>query len=92
MKKIILFSIIFFAVVSTGLGSSFLISKRSAEKVAERYTGEISPLRGHLVLFTGDTFTPCWRFSGEYANLMTGSTFDVYVSFLGEVQKAPGRN
>ena len=89
MKKSILYIIIFFAVVLAGLGSSFLISKRSAEKVAERYAGEIGPLKGHPILFTGDKFTPCWWFRGEYVNLMTGSTFDVYVSFLGNVQTGP---
>lgn len=56
------------------------------------YAAEIGPLKGHLILFAGDKFTPCWRFSGEYANRMTGSTFDVYVLFLGNVQTAPGRN
>ncbi len=89
MKKIILYSIILFAIVLTGLGASFLTSKRNAEKVAERYAGEISPLKGHLILFHDDKFEPYWLFKGEYVNLMAGSTFNVYVSFLGNIQTVP---
>jgi hypothetical protein len=89
MKKIIFNSIVFLAVVLAGLGFSFLISKRSAEKIRESYAGEVSKLKGHLILFNGDDFRPCWLFTGEYAKLMTGSTFDVYVSFLGNVQTEP---
>ena len=91
MKKITLCIIIFFAVVLAGLGSSFVISKRSAEEVKamKSYAAEIGPLKGHLILLTGDKFAPCWRFSGEFVNLMTGSTFNVYVSLLGNVQTLP---
>jgi hypothetical protein len=89
MKKIILYSIISFTVILAGLGSSFLIAKRSAEKVRESYAGEVSQLKCHLIIFHDGEFAPYWLFIGEYANLMTGATFDVYVSLLGNVQTVP---
>jgi hypothetical protein len=89
MKKTIIYSIVFLAIILTGLGSSFLISKKSAEKVRGSYAGEVSRLKGRMILFKGDDFRPCWLFTGEYVNLMTGSTFDVYVSFLGNIQAEP---
>jgi hypothetical protein len=90
MKKIILYSILFFAVVLAGLGTSYLIAKRSAEKIRESYAGEVSQLKGHLIIFHANKLVaPYWVFRGEYANLMTGATFDVYVSLLGNVQTVP---
>jgi len=98
MKKIILYSILFFAVVLAGLGSSFLIAKSRAEKVKESYIyagkvspGEVSQLKGYLMLFDNDKFAPCWLFTGEYVkvNVLTGAKFDVFVSLLGNVQRVP---
>lgn len=89
MKKIVIYNIVFLAIILAGLGSSFLISKRSAEKYRESYAGDVSRLKGRMILFKGDDFRPCWLFTGEYANLMTGSTFDVYVSFLGNIRTEP---
>lgn len=90
MKKIILCGILFFAVVLAGLESSFLVAKRSAEKIGESNAGEVSQLKGHLIIFHDNKFVaPYWLFKGEYANLMTGATFDVSVSLLGNVQTVP---
>ena len=91
MKRIILYSILFLAIVSAGLGLSFLLAKRSAEKIRESYRDEVSQLKSYLVIFHDNKFAPYWLFKGEYANLMTGATFDVYVSLLGNVT-VPSRN
>jgi uncharacterized protein YpmB len=89
MKKTIIYSIIILIIVLSLFGASFFISQQAAEKVKENYTGEVSKLKGQLILFKGEKFSPCWVFKGEYANQMTGATFDVYVSLLGTVKKGP---
>ena len=75
-------------VFTTGL-SSYLVAKNSANNVALAYEGSLSPLKGQLVLFGDDPLTPCWVFRAEYGNVITGATFDVYVSFFGKVLKKP---
>ena len=89
MKRTIVYCILFVAIVfSTGL-SSYLVAKNRAYNVAIAFEGSLSPLKGQLVIFGGDPLAPCWVFRGEYSNVMTGATFDVYVSFFGEVLKKP---
>jgi hypothetical protein len=68
---------------------SFLISQNTAEKIRKNLNNEVSHLKGQLVLFQNDSFNPCWVFRGEYALVMTGATFDVYVSLTGDVLKVP---
>lgn len=92
MKRTIIYCILFVAIVfSTGL-SSFLVAKNRADNVAIAFEGSLSPLKGQLVIFGDDPLFPCWVFRGEYSNVMTGATFDVYVSFFGKVLKKPGED
>lgn len=64
---------------------SFSISRKQANLVAERYRDIISPLKGELVLFIDGDFRPCWVFRGEPKELLSGSTYDVYVSLTGKI-------
>jgi hypothetical protein len=76
-------------------GSSFFsyaISKGRAQKVAESFPGSLSSMRTHLALYGVPELTPCWVFSAEYEDVLTGATFDVYVSLLGKVLKIPPKS
>lgn len=76
-------------VMAGGISLSYSVSKRRAQAIAEFSKGPISPLKGQLVLFIGDDFVPCWIFRGEYNDVMTGATFDVFVSLFGNVLIIP---
>jgi hypothetical protein len=71
---------------------SYIVAKRKALKVAASFKGNLSPFNSQLVLFGPPEITPSWAFRAEYSDLMTGSTFDVYVSLLGEVIKIPPKS
>ena len=89
MKKILLFCGSFLLIVIVGLLISYFIAKHSAEKITHEYKYSISPLKGQLVLFIDDSFSPCWVFRGEYENALTGVTFDVFVSIFGKIILVP---
>jgi hypothetical protein len=91
MKRIIIYILIFIIMISIFGISSFYIAKNRANDIALTFKGPLSPLKGELVLFGDDPIFPCWVFSGEYSNAITGAKFDVYVSFLGKVLKQPNR-
>lgn len=91
MKKIVIYSLTFIIIVLLGLGLSFWSAKKNADDIRMKFDGEVSNLKGRLVLFQGDDFSPCWVFRGEYIHMITGATFDVYVSLLGNVLKEPTR-
>ena len=78
-------------IVVAGVFLSYSVSKEQAEEVAQRHQGSVSPLKGQLVLFIGDDFSPCWVFRGEYEDALTGATFDVYVSVFGRIIRAPSK-
>ncbi len=65
--------------------TSYSCAKGKAEVVAQSCYYSISPLKAHLALFGNSELTPCWLFSAEYdqKGILSGSTFDVYVSFTG---------
>jgi hypothetical protein len=78
--------------IAGGSFISYAISKGRAQQVAESFSGPLSPLNTHLVLFGDPELTPCWVFIAEYENVITGATFDVYVSFFGKVLKIPPKS
>jgi len=89
MKKIIILFLIIFIIIGILLFLSYSIAKGRAEEVAKRFPGNLSPLKSHLVLSIGNDFKPCWIFQAEYNDLLTGSTFDVYITLFGKVFKKP---
>jgi hypothetical protein len=68
---------------------SYSSSKKVAQEVADSFPGELSPLKANIVLFGSSDLTPCWVFTAEYEDQLTGATFDVYVSLLGKPLKIP---
>ena len=89
MKKIMI-GILSLCVICFGsIAASYLIAKNKADMVAQSFLGNLSPMSAQLALFGGPELTPCWIFRAEYYDLMTGATFDVYVSLLGKVLKVP---
>ena len=89
MKRVIIYCVLLVAIVFTAGSISYFKAKTQADNVALAYQGPLSPLKGHLVIFGDYPLFPCWVFTGEYSNMMTGATFDVYVSFWGEVLQKP---
>ena len=89
MKKVILYFLILLLVVIIGMFCSYSVSKRRAEVVARNSHLPLSPLKGRLILFVGSEFHPCWIFMAEHQHLLTGGTFDIYVSLFGNVVNTP---
>jgi len=89
MKKILGIFLLIFLILACGLGASYKIAKGKAKKVVETFPGQLSPLNAQLALFNSSSFPPCWIFRAEYENLMTGATFDVYVSLSGRIIMIP---
>lgn len=89
MKKIIVSSVILILLLTIAICFSYVIAKNQAYYVAQDYQEQMSPLKGNLILFIDDTFSPCWIFRGEHKELLTG-TFDVYVTFFGNVINGEG--
>ena len=85
MKRIVIWLVLQSVFVLCLALASFLIAKKSADRVAFEFEVALSPLESRLILFGDDPWTPCWVFRWEYTNLITGATFDVYVSFTGKV-------
>lgn len=77
------------SIIAVVIFSSYLIAKQQAQKVAQSHPSSLSDFSTQLALFGSPELTPCWVFSADYAELMTGCTFDVYVSFYGKVLKVP---
>ena len=91
MKKIIIFCCLLFLIV---LGADFLSyagSKERAESVEPYYRALNSQLMGQLILFIGDVFSPYRISIGEHKYVLTGVTFDVYVSLFGRVLNDPSK-
>lgn len=85
-KRIIVSCSVLLLIIIGGGILSYSISKKRAECVVQKYPElSISPLKGRLILFIDDEWRPCWLFIGEYNNVLTGMTFDVYVSLFGRV-------
>jgi len=89
MKKIAVAIVIVLLIIAAGGFSSYLEAKKQAKKVVQSFPGQLSPLSTQLVLFGSPNNFPCWVFRAEYSDLMTGATFDVYVSLWGNVFKIP---
>ncbi|GBC59963.1 hypothetical protein DENIS_0905 [Desulfonema ishimotonii] len=87
MKKIIILYLLL--IIIGGILISYSVSKERAENIVRNYEEPISPLKGQLIIFIGDKFSPCWLFRGEHKHALTGATFDVYVSMSGRVFKIP---
>jgi hypothetical protein len=92
MKRLIIGIFLLFIISTMGLFASYITAREQAEKVAQSFPGSLSPLRTQLALFGAPELTPCWVFRAEYADAMTGATFDVYVSLLGSVLKIPPKS
>jgi hypothetical protein len=71
---------------------SYVVAKTKAHKVAAQFAGDLSPLKGRLVLFVDGNFVPLWIFRAEYEQALTGATFDVYVSLCGTELQPPGHS
>ncbi len=89
MKKVTFCFLILLLIIITGAFCSYSVSKKRAQVIAQNSHLPLSPLKGHLILFVGDEFRPCWIFMGEHKYLLTGGTFDVYVSLFGNVIETP---
>lgn len=89
MKKYIIYFICLFFLILGGAFLSYSKALKSAKNISQYDSEQISPLKGNLILFINDEFSPCWIFRGEYKYLMTGATFDVHVSLFGHVFKEP---
>ena len=86
MKKIFIIILIFLFIIGSIL-LSYSVAKTQAEVTVKKYGTQISPLKGHVVLFFEDKFEPCWVFTGEHKEKMTGTTLSVIVSFFGKVKE-----
>ncbi len=84
--KIIKLAILMLLIVIILSFSSFFYSKSVASKAANLYGEKLSFVASNLVLFGGDPYAPSWVYRWEYNNIMTGATFDVYVSFFGNIK------
>jgi len=89
MKKFLIGILILCFICSGSVVASYLIAKEKADMVAKSFPGNLSPMSAQLALFGAPELTPCWVFRAEYYDLMTGATFDVYISLLGKVTKVP---
>jgi len=88
-KKILLSFIVLLFMITGSVLISYSVSKSRAETIAQNYRVPISPLEGRLIIFMDSKLKPCWIFVGEYEGAISGATFDVYMSFFGEVLNAP---
>lgn len=89
MKKLITYFTIFTLIILACSFGSFWFSKNKAEAIRNNFGNEVSEFKWQLILFQNASFSPCWVFRGEYADVITGATFDVYTSLAGKVLKAP---
>jgi len=89
MKKLTVACCLLILIVAGGCFYSYAISKERAQKVAESFPGFLSPMKTQLALYGDPELTPCWVFRAEYEDVLTGATFDVYVSLFGKVLKIP---
>lgn len=71
---------------------SYTKSKEQAKKVAQSFAGPLSPMKTQFILYIDHELTPCWVFRAEYEDVITGATFDVYVSLLGKVIEIPPKS
>ena len=60
-----------------------------ANKIRDTFVGNLSELKGSLVLFESEKFRPYWGFNAEYTDIMTGATFDIDISIFGKVIRQP---
>ncbi len=88
MKKFVKWAVILFTIICCMAPVSFYFAKNNAKNLVE-YKTNLSPLKGTLVLFINGKFRPCWLFKAEHNSLLTGGTFDIYVSLIGEIIKKP---
>ena len=89
MKKLLVPLVVMITAIIIGGSSSFYISKNNASEIASKSDASLTPLDGQLILFQNDKFSPCWVFRWEYSDKMTGATFDVYTTLMGNVFKSP---
>ncbi len=69
--------------------ASFINAQNKAEKIKTTFEGNLSELKGRLILFENKKLSPSWYFSAEYADFITGATFDIEISILGDVIRQP---
>ena len=72
--------------------ASFMDAQNKAKKIENSFEGNLSPLRGSLILFKNGRLRPSWLFSAEYSDLMTGARFDINISIFGKVIRQPPKN
>ncbi|MEZ4525722.1 MAG: hypothetical protein R2941_07375 [Desulfobacterales bacterium] len=84
MKQIIVYCIIFFVIICSFSLFSYLIAKNRADNIAME-SEWASSLKGQLVILVMPFFSVL-GIQGEYADVMTGATFD-RCDFRGKVLK-----
>ena len=93
MKKIFIGIITVVIILIGSFSLSYINAKEKANLVAKTFTGNLSPFTTQLFILGGNTnLPPCWIFRAEYYDLITGATFDVYVSIFGKVLKVPPKS
>ncbi len=91
MKKIVKYAIIFFIIICCTGSISYYLARKNAKSIVKGNTN-LSSLRGNLVLYIDNKLKPCWLFKAEHNFILTGGTFDIYVSFMGKIIKIPNGN
>ena len=89
MKKLIVCILLLFVIIAGGFLASYFVAEEKAAQVANSFPGSLGSIETQFALHGLPKLTPCWVMRSEYANQMTGATFDVYVSFWGKVLKVP---
>jgi len=89
-KKLIILCLVLVLAVALSLVGSYALSKAVSDKYVRKSGAPVTPSGGHLVLFVNDRLvSPRWRFVYEYKDVITGSVYDVQVSFFGTLLETP---
>jgi len=91
MRKVLLFGFLVVTIIIGSVLLSYYMAKDTAIDIAESSREQITPLKGGLVLYVSKDFSPRWVFRGEFIGVLTGSTYDIHMSLLGDVISYPQR-